>query len=139
MARYFLDTNILVYADDLDAPAKQAVALGLIEQGLTDGSAVLSTQVLQEFYVAATRKLGVPLEVARRKVELLAGLEVVPVGTDLILGAVDLQRLHGFSFWDALILQAALQANCTICYSEDLQHGRKLGGLVILNPFLPLA
>lgn len=56
--------------------------------------------------------------------------------TETILAAVDLQRLHGFSFWDALILQAALQAHCSVCYSEDFQHGRKLGSLTILNPFV---
>lgn len=133
--RVFLDTNILVYADDRDSPEKQATAINLIEECFTRRKGVVSTQVLQEYFVAATRKLGVSHEAARRKVELLASLEVVPINVDNILAAIDLQRLHGHSFWDALILQSAQSAGCTICFSEDLQHGRNLGRLKIMNPF----
>ncbi len=135
MDRIFLDTNILVYADDQDSPEKQAAAIQLIGECFTSRKGVISTQVLQEYFVAATRMLGVSPEIARRKVELLAGLEVVPINVENILAAIDLQRLHGHSFWDALILQSALGAGCTICFSEDLQHGRSLGRLKIINPF----
>lgn len=133
--RVFLDTNILVYADDRDSPEKQATAISLIEECFTRRKGVISTQVLQEYFVAATGKLGVSHEVARRKVELLASLEVVPINVDNILAAIDLQRLHGHSFWDALILQSAHGAGCTVCFSEELQHGRNLGRLKIMNPF----
>ncbi len=135
MDRVFLDTNIMVYADDCDSPAKQIAALNLIEDCFTGRNGVISTQVLQEYFVAATRKLGVSPEIARRKVELIASLEVVPIDVDNILAAIDLQRLHGHSFWEALILQSALSSGCTICFSEDLQHGRNLGRLKIVNPF----
>jgi predicted nucleic acid-binding protein len=136
--RVFLDTNIWVYADDSDSPEKQAIALKLIEECFTRRMGVVSTQVLQEYFTAATRKLGVSPEIARRKVELIGNLEVAPINVDNILAAIDLQRLHGQSFWDALILQSALSSGCTICFSEALQHGRNHGKLKIVNPFREL-
>jgi predicted nucleic acid-binding protein len=137
--RVFIDTNVLVYADDLDAGPKNALARTLVADALLQGTGVLSTQVLQEFFAVATRKLGVAAEVARRKVELLAHLEVVRIDVDAILAAIDLHRLHPLSFWDALILQAAASAGCSRLFSEDLQHGRTLAGVRIENPFLGLA
>jgi predicted nucleic acid-binding protein len=133
--RSFLDTNVLVYTDDADSPAKQAKALDLYEQVAREQSGVVSTQVLQEYFVASTRKLGVDPELARRKVQLFGGLGLVVLDRTRILGAIDLVRLHGFSFWDALIVQAALDASCRILYSEDLQSGRAIRGLRIRNPF----
>ena len=137
--RVFIDTNVLVYADDLDAGPKNALARTLVADALLQGTGVLSTQVLQEFFAVATRKLGVAAEVARRKVELLAHLEVVRIDVDAILAAIDLHRLHTLSFWDALIIQAAASAGCARVFSEDLQHGRTLAGVKIENPFLGLA
>jgi predicted nucleic acid-binding protein len=135
VTRFFLDTNIVAYADDLDAPGKQAVALDLLGRAYAESAGVISLQVLQEYFVTATRKRGVAPADARRKVELLARLETVRLdGTD-VLAAIDLQGLHGLSFWDALIIQAALLARCGILYSEDLQHGFRLGSLQIVNPF----
>lgn len=133
--RSFLDTNVLVYADDLDARAKRHTARSLLRDALRTQRGVLSTQVLQEFFVIATGKLGVKAEVARRKVELLCALEVVRVDTDIILAAIDLHRLHGFSFWDALILRCAKISGCTRVLTEDLQDGREIEGLRIVNPF----
>lgn len=135
MARFFLDTNIVAYADDLDAPAKQAEALRLLERAYGESTGVISLQVLQEYFVTATRKLGVAPADARRKVELLSRLEVVRLGPPDILAAIDLQGLHHLSFWDALIIQAALLARCTLLYSEDLQDGLRLGSLQVVNPF----
>jgi predicted nucleic acid-binding protein len=134
--RDFIDTNVLVYADDLDAGPKNTIARSLVEDALLRATGVLSTQVLQEFFSVSTRKLGVPAEVARRKVELLAHLEVVRIDVDAILAAIDLHRLHPLSFWDALIVQAAASAGCSRILSEDLQHGRTLAGVKIVNPFL---
>jgi len=133
--RSFFDTNVLVYTDDGDAPSKQAKALELVAVHRQDRSGVLSTQVLQEYFVAATRKLGVSPPVARRKAELFGRLEVVPIGLNDILGAIDLHRLHQLSFWDGLIVRAALASGCTRLYSEDLQDGWRLDGLVVVNPF----
>ena len=137
--RYFLDTNVLVYADDLDAGARGVRAREIVEEALVSGSGVVSTQVLQEFSVISTEKLGVAAESARRKLELLSALEVVPVRVDLILGAIDLHRLHHLSFWDALIVKCAGAAGCERVLTEDLQHGVVLDGVRVENPFATTA
>lgn len=134
-ARSFFDTNVLLYTDDQAAPAKQRRALELVAEHRLAGTGVVSLQVLQEYFVAATRKLHVEAQVARRKVELLAEFDVATVGLPDILAAIDLHRLHNFSFWDALILRAALQTGCAVLYSEDLQNARQIDGLRIVNPF----
>lgn len=133
--RSFLDTNVLVYTDDAGSPEKREKALDLYERLAREQSGVVSTQVLQEYFVASTRKLGVDPELARRKVELFGGLGVVVLDRPHIVAAIDLVRLHRLSFWDALIVQAALDANCRVLYSEDMQTGRKIRGLRIQNPF----
>jgi predicted nucleic acid-binding protein len=94
--------------------------------------------VLQEYYVAATAKLGVPVDVARRKVELFGRLHLVQIDLPDILGAVDLLRIHGISFWDALILRAAQRAGCASLLTEDLQHGMRFDSVVVENPFQDL-
>ena len=133
--RVFVDTNVIVYADDLDAGAKRERAQEVLHQLYVDGNGVVSTQVLQEFFVAATRKLGVAPEIARRKVDLLARLDVVTIEPSLILDAIDLHRLHPLSFWDALIVQAAAASGCRRLLTEDLQSGRSIAGVQIENPF----
>ncbi|HUP22615.1 MAG TPA: PIN domain-containing protein [Thermoanaerobaculia bacterium] len=133
--RRFLDTNVLVYADDLDAGTKRERARGLLDEALASGEGVVSTQVLQEFFVISTGKLGVEPALARRKVELLAEMDLVRVDLDLILAAIDLSRLHSFSFWDALIVRAAAAAGCGLLLSEDLQHGQVVDGVRIEDPF----
>jgi predicted nucleic acid-binding protein len=133
--RVFVDTNVIVYADDLDAGAKRDRAQEILHQVYVDGNGVVSTQVLQEFFVAATRKLGVAPEFARRKVELLARLDVVTIEPSLILDAIDLHRLHSLSFWDALIVQAAAASGCRRLLTEDLQGSRTIAGVQIENPF----
>ena len=135
-ARSFLDTNVLVYTDDDDAPAKKERAVALYGECRRAGRGVVSTQVLQEYFVAATTKLGVDVLVARRKTELFGRLHLVPIGREDIVGAIDLHRLHSLSFWDALIVRAALAAGCTRLYSEDLHHGWQVEGLEVMNPFL---
>jgi predicted nucleic acid-binding protein len=135
--RVFIDTNALVYADDLDAGIKNGVARRVLREVLAAGNGVVSTQILQEFFVIATRKLGVDPEIARRKVELLSALDVVRIEVDEILAAIDLHRLHTISFWDALIVRCAAAAGCARLLSEDLQHGRTIAGVKIQNPFLP--
>ena len=134
-ARSFFDTNVLVYADDKAAPAKQRRALDLIAQHRRDGTGVVSLQVLQEYFVTVTRKLRVDPQVARRKVELLAEFDVAAPQVPDILAAIDLHRLHGFSFWDALVLRAAKQAGCSVLLSEDFQTAREVDGVQIVNPF----
>lgn len=134
--RSFVDTNVLVYTDDSSAPEKQRISLDMVEQALVERSGVISTQVLQEYFVATTRKLGVDAALARRKVQLFARLDTVQIGVDLVLGAIDLHRLDGLSFWDALIVRAAQQGGCTVLVSEDLHAGQRIEGLRIVNPFV---
>jgi predicted nucleic acid-binding protein len=134
-ARSFFDTNVLVYTDDADSRAKQRRALDLFAAARRDGSGVVSTQVLSEYFVAATRKLGVDPAVARRKVELFARLHLAVLDLEDVLPAIDLHRLHQIAFWDALIVRAAQESGCGVLYSEDMQHGRRFGGVDVVNPF----
>ncbi len=99
------------------------------------GTGVVSLQVLQEYFVTVTRKLHVDARIARRKVELLAEFDVAAPEVADILAAIDLHRLHGFSFWDALAVRAAKQAGCSVLFSEDLQQQREIDGVRIVNPF----
>ncbi len=137
-AAEFLDSNILTCTDDHDAPGKQAMALSIVETAQTNRTGFVSTQVLEEYFVATTTKLRVAAEIARRKVELFAELNVVLITADDVLSAIDFYRLHQISFWDALLVQTALRAGCTKLLTESLQHGRRFGGLVIHNPFAAL-
>lgn len=131
----FLDSNILIYTDDAGSPAKQTVAIDLVQRCHAGRSGVLSVQVLQEYFVVTTRKLGVNAAVARRKAELFSRMHVVATGPDDVLAAIDLHRLHGLSFWDALIVRSALNAGCARIYSEDFQEGRRFEGVEVVNPF----
>lgn len=133
--RSFFDTNILIYADDDGDPAKQRRAADLFAEHRRRRTGVVSLQVLQEYFVAATRKLGIDPVRARRKVELIAELDVVTPGVPDVLAAIDLHRLHGFSLWDALILQAAKLGACGILLSEDFQDERRIEGFQVVNPF----
>jgi predicted nucleic acid-binding protein len=133
--RSFFDTNVLVYADDNAASIKQGLAAELIAEHRRGRTGVVSLQVLQEYFVVATRKLGVDPQTARRKVELLAEFDVVTPEVSDILAAIDLHRLHEFSFWDALILRSAKLAGCAVLFSEDFQDERRIEGLRIVNPF----
>ena len=134
-ARSFFDTNVLVYADDKRAGTKQTRAIDLVEEHRRDGTGVVSLQVLQEYFVTVTRKLNVDSPLARRKVEILSEFDVVVPDVADILAAIDLHRLHGFSFWDALVLRAATQAGCSVLLTEDFQDGREINGIQVLNPF----
>lgn len=134
-ARSFFDTNVLVYTDDRSAPAKQRAALDLLAEHRRASTGVVSLQVLQEYFVTVTRKLGVDAETARRKVEIFSEFDVARPEVSDVLAAIDLHRLHRLSFWDSLVLRAAKQAGCKVLYSEDLQHQRAIEGIRIVNPF----
>jgi predicted nucleic acid-binding protein len=135
--RSFFDTNILLYADDESAPAKQRRSRDLVAEHRRSGTGVVSLQVLQEYFVNVTRKLHVDPRIARRKVELLAEFDVAAPEVSDILAAIDLNRLHAFSFWDALVLRSAQQAGCSVLLSEDFQHDRTIDGVQVVNPFRP--
>ncbi len=133
--RIFIDTNILIYADDADSGVKQAIAQAIVTGALQSGVGVISTQVLQEYFAVATRKLHVAPDMAQRKVEVLANLAVVAVDVSHIIEAIKLQRLYGLSFWDALVVQAARLGGCSRLLSEDMQAGQTIEGVTIENPF----
>jgi predicted nucleic acid-binding protein len=131
----FLDANILVYAQDRDSPAKRRRSRELIAALAEAGTGVISTQVLQEFYVAATRKLGVAPLAAKGVLQTFKVFEIVQTSPDLIADAIDCSVLNGVSFWDALIVVAAAASGCTVVYSEDLNPGQTIQGVRIENPF----
>jgi predicted nucleic acid-binding protein len=133
--RSFLDTNVLVYADAGDEPAKQGRALTLISAHRLARFGVISTQVLQEYANVALRKLGLPATLVRERLGFYARFEVVTTSPALIVDALDLHALRGVSFYDALIVQAAVASGCERLLSEDLQDGAVLAGVRIVNPF----
>lgn len=136
--RIFLDTNVLVYLYDESSPEKQARSRAILQQDPERFRFIISTQVLQEFYVTVTRKL--PRRLGEDDaVVAMRGLQDFPViKTDvpLIFEAIGLGRKFQLSFWDALVIQAALVSGCTRLLTEDLQHGMRIGTLTIENPFL---
>lgn len=132
----FLDTSVLLATDDAQHPEKQAQALALLQDGWASKQAVISTQVLREYFAAATQKFGLPIELAQRKIELMASqMEVVSIESDDILKAIELTKTQTFSFWEALIIRMAQKADCTILYSDVIRPQRTLEGLSIINPF----
>lgn len=132
----FLDTNILVYAEDQSEQIKRRQAVQLILEHKRQRTGVVSLQVLQEFFTTVTRKFNLDLGIARYKVEFHSRFIVgEPTVTD-ILAAIDIHRIHGFSYWDALILRMAKQTGCRVLLTEDLQHGQVFDGVRIVNPFL---
>ena len=135
-ARSFIDTNILIYSVDRADPAKQNTALNLIARHAKDRTGVISTQVLQEFYSAATRKLGIEPLQARQPRRDFRVFDIVQVTPAIIEEGIDCSILHQLSFWDGLILAAAVTAKSTELLSEDLSHEQKLQGITIRNPFL---
>lgn len=131
----FLDTNILLYAYDLEAPAKRAVALRLVEQGWTSpGATAISVQVLQELSVNLTRR-GVPLAQATQIVRDFAVWPVVDNTLVLLLTGLDEQARWRISLWDALILAAARLSGARELFTEDLNHSQDYAGVKVINPF----
>jgi predicted nucleic acid-binding protein len=134
--RSLIDTNILVYADAADEPVKQRRAIETIRSQRAAGSAVLSTQVLQEYVNVALRKLRLPPSLIRERLAFYRRFELVPATPDLIAAALDMHLRHSMSFYDALIVQAAVVSGCQCVLSEDMQAGAKYAGVKIVNPFL---
>jgi len=137
-ARTFVDTNVLVYAHDRGAGERHDRARRLVADLWESRSGVLSTQVLQEFYINVRRKAAHPVSPgeARNALEDYMTWTVVTNTPDSIIGAVELERRHRLGFWDALIVQAALDSGAERLLSEDFQHGRRFGTLRVENPFV---
>lgn len=133
--KIFLDTSVLVYSADRHSPARQRRARELLRSVQENGNGVVSTQVLQEFYVAATRKLGIAQLIAKGMLDALRILELIVVDREIIREAIDCSILDRISFWDALIITAAAKAKCAEIWTEDLSDGQMIRTVRIHNPF----
>ncbi len=135
--KVFVDTNVLIYAHDNSAGRKHEVARSEILALWEEGHGLLSTQVLQEFFLGITRKIPNPVSliVGRKIIEDLLAWEVVINDGTSVLAAIDIQSRYHLSFWDSLIVQAALRGGATVLLSEDLAHGQMIQGVTIQNPF----
>ena len=136
--KYFVDTNILVYAHDRSAGVKHQRAQALVERLWDSGEGALSTQVLQELCINLRRKAGNPLSVdeVRLLIRDYVTWEVVTNSPAAILKALEIEVRYKISFWDALIVQAAEEAGTSILYSEDLAAGQRYGALRVVNPLI---
>ena len=137
--RYFLDTNVFIYALDARSPAKAKIAEKLIRDAIATRSGVVSYQVVQEFLNVALRQFAdvMPIEDAEQYLStVFRPLLAVQSSSALFAEALALQRRARISWYDSLIVAAALEAKCSWLYSEDLQHGQKFAGLTVKNPFL---
>ena len=135
--RTFVDTNVLVYAHDASEQARKPLARAALEGLWSTRTGVISTQVLQEFYVVATspNKLGMSPSEAREIIDLYSAWPVVLLEPVLILAASRLHETATISFWDALIVEAARVAGAGMILSEDLAHGQLFEGIRVENPF----
>lgn len=134
MSKIFVDTNLLVYSVDNASAAKRKKCRQILTELKDDKTGVISTQVIQEFYVAATKKLGVDPMLVKGVLHLLENFEVVTVDVGLIKEAIDCSVLYRLSFWDALIIVSAESAKCSKLWTEDLNNGQTIYGVTIENP-----
>ena len=135
--RVFVDTNILVYAIDIDAGDKQQIAADRIAELWENRAGVISTQVLQEFYVTVTRKIPSPLpaDVARSELANYSVWQVEILRPVTVIAASEIEERYQLSFWDALIVAAATQAGAEVLLTEDFNSGQIIEGVRIQNPF----
>ncbi|HEX3069466.1 MAG TPA: PIN domain-containing protein [Thermoanaerobaculia bacterium] len=134
--KYFVDTNILIYAHDAAAGVKHKRAKALVEELWRNRSGVVSTQILQELVVNLRRKAAPPLD-AKATLDIVTDYlswQVVVNGGDSILAALELEQRYQISFWDALVIQAAHASGARILYSEDLSDGQMYGSVRVVNP-----
>lgn len=134
-ARSFIDTNVLIYAEASDAPAKQRAALALLKQLFESTTGVLSTQVLQEYCNVALKRLRLPAQHIRAQLDLYEQFEVVQVTPAVIRAGLDLHQTRSVAFYDALIMASAQLAGCSVLFSEDMNAGETMAGVLIINPF----
>jgi len=136
---YFIDTNIFVYSFDFDELEKRKKAKEIIKNALVDGRAYISFQVIQEFFNVATKKFKLPLNIHTAKEYLekvFMQLNIVYPCYDFMSAGLDISTTTKYSFYDSLIISAALKSSCAVLLTEDLQHGQKIQNLRIENPFL---
>jgi predicted nucleic acid-binding protein len=137
--RYFLDTNIFVYSLDPDDPRKARIAEELVTRGVGSRLGVISYQVVQEFMNVSLRQFRATMTVTELELyffKVLLPMMTIPSSSGLFLEALRLKTTHQIAWYDSVIVAAAIQGGCEILYSEDMQHGRRFGDLVIQDPFL---
>ena len=136
--KYFLDTNILVYANDKTEKNKQQISEELILNGIKSNNIAISAQVLSEFWVVITKKIKKPLdyEDALRQIELFRIMDICEIDYDLVISAIKIQKQYILSYWDSLIISAAASKKCSVVYSEDMSDGHNYHGVKVINPFL---
>jgi predicted nucleic acid-binding protein len=135
--KVFVDTNIIVYAYDRDAGKKYQIASKLVKDLWHSGLGVLSTQVLQEFFVTVTNKISSPLDIVKATgiVKNLSKWNVIVNDVNILLAAIEIHEEHKFSFWDSMIIAAAIKGGAKALLSEDLSDNQEIEGLIIKNPF----
>jgi predicted nucleic acid-binding protein len=134
--KVFIDTNILVYTVDKFDKNKQKIARKIVREAIFNDAAVISTQILQEFYTVCTNKLHMkPLKVKGYVHNYIENIEVVQNGSAIIERGIDISIMSQISFWDALLIAASESANCTGLITEDLNDGQIINGVKIKNPF----
>ena len=137
--RFFLDTNIFVYSVTASSPDKRRIAASLIGRGIETGKGVISYQVVQEFFNIAPRRFAIAMSLAQCEEYLsttFRALLAIHSSQALFSEALQLNRRYSLSWYDSLILAAALEADCGVLHTEDLQHGQRFDKLRVLNPFL---
>lgn len=139
MSKLFIDTNILVYALDVNEKEKQAQSRYCLKTVLNGNRGVISTQVIQEFHVTAIRKLGVDPLISKEIIHSFSKFEIVLITPEIIDRAIDCQIINRLSFWDALIMSAAESAHCETIWTEDLNDGQIIQGIRVENPLLKLS
>ena len=135
-ARAFIDTNVFLYLHDTTASVKRNVARKLIEEFWKYGGGCVSVQVLQEFYVNSTRKLGLPESEAEAQVKRLSAWQVHAPSPRDVVAAIGLHRTQQISFWDAMIVHSSAKLGCEVLYSEDLNAAQTIAGVTVVNPFM---
>lgn len=137
-ARFFLDTNVFVYTFDHTAPAKGKKAAHLIHRAVDTGEGIVSYQVVQEFFNVALRRFSQPMTIADAEQYLITvfrPLLAVHSSPAIYVEALRVLAKHRLAWYDSLIVASALEGQCAVLYTEDLQHGREIEGLRIENPF----
>jgi predicted nucleic acid-binding protein len=135
MSVEFIDTNILIYAHDGGAGGKHRRAVELMTRLFEEVSGALSVQVLSEFYTVATRKLGMKSQAAEDVIRDLRGWTTHSPGHADVLKACSLHRRYKIAWWDALIVNSAIELGCPVLWSEDLANGQRYGSVTVRNPF----
>ena len=134
--RVFIDSNVIVYANDGRDPKRQGMALKLVSDCMRDGTGVISIQVLQEYANVALGKLSQAADVVLRQLHLLEAMDIVEPTPQTMRRAVEIRQTYGISFWDASIVAAAESASCDVIMTEDLNAGQFYAGIPVKNPFV---